>query len=159
MKFSVLMPVHDGIKLNELENSLSSILNNSKKFDDFVIIVDGIVDKKKKNLLLRLKKNKRIKIYYKKKTSLSKILNFGLKKTKNDIVFRCDADDKNSKKRFEEQLKFFVNNKFDILGSNLCENYEGKKLVKIMPKYISLMDLIFRNPVNHMTVIYNKKKF
>ena len=48
MKFSVLMPVHNGIKFSELENSLRSILNNSIKFDDFVIIVDGIVDKKKK---------------------------------------------------------------------------------------------------------------
>ncbi len=158
MKFSVLMPVHNGIKFSELENSLRSILNNSIKFDDFVIIVDGIVDKKKKNLFFKLKNNKRIKIYYKKKTSLSKILNFGLKKTKNDLVFRCDADDENSKKRFEEQLKFFKNNKLDILGSNLCENFEGKKLVKIMPKYIFLINLIFRNPINHMTVIYNKKK-
>ena len=35
-------------KFSELENSLRSILNNSIKFDDFVIIVDGIVDKKKK---------------------------------------------------------------------------------------------------------------
>ena len=87
MKFSVLMPVHNGIKLSDLENSLRSILNNSIKFDDFVIIVDGIVDKKKKNLFFKLKNNKRIKIYYKKKTSLSKILNFGLNKTKNDLVF------------------------------------------------------------------------
>ena len=67
MKFSVLMPVHNGIKLSDLENSLRSILNNSIKFDDFVIIVDGIVDKKKKNLFFKLKNNKRIKIYYKKK--------------------------------------------------------------------------------------------
>ena len=135
MKFSVLMPVHNGIKFSDLENSLRSILNNSIKFDDFVIIVDGIVDKKKKNLFFKLKNNKRIKIYYKKKTSLSKILNFGLNKTKNDLVFRCDADDKNSKKRFEEQLKFFKNNKLDILGSNLCEKFK-EKIVKIMPKYI-----------------------
>ena len=70
MKFSVLMPVHNGIKFSELENSLRSILNNSIKFDDFVIIVDGIVDKKKK-FIFKLKNNKRIKIYYK-KTSLSK---------------------------------------------------------------------------------------
>lgn len=157
MKFSVLMPVHDGIKFSELKNSLKSILNNSKKFNDFVIIVDGILDRKKKNLLLKLKK-KKIKIYFRKKTNLSKILNFGLKKTKNDIVFRCDADDKNSKKRFEEQLKFLIDNKLDILGSNLCEIYKDNKLIKIMPNYISLINLILRNPINHMTVVYNKKK-
>ena len=72
MKFSVLMPVHNGIKLSDLENSLRSILNNSIKFDDFVIIVDGIVDKKKKNLFFKLKNNKRIKIYYKKKLVFQK---------------------------------------------------------------------------------------
>jgi hypothetical protein len=47
--FTVLMPVHDLVKIDLLKKSAYSVLNNSLAPKEFLIIVDGFVSKKKKS--------------------------------------------------------------------------------------------------------------
>ena len=47
MKFTVLMPVHDGVKSKELNLAVKSVLYSSLKPHEFLIIVDGKLDNKK----------------------------------------------------------------------------------------------------------------
>jgi len=159
MKFTVLMPVHNSIDLSLLKKAINSVLNNKLTPNEFIIIVDGLISKEKEFFLLdKKKKNSFVRVIFKKKTGISKILNYGLKISKYNIIARADADDINHKNRFFEQVKFFKNNKVDILGSNINENINGKKFIKKVPKSPSLFHFSFLNPVNHMTVMFKRDK-
>ena len=154
------MPVHRSIEFFELKKAINSCLKNSMLPSQFLIIINGNLSSQIKLYLYELKKKfKFIQIFYCKKLGIQNALNYGLKKCRYDIIFRSDADDINVKNRFEKQLKFFIKNDLDILG---CENVEiynknilYKKKVNKNPKII---DFIFRNPLNHMTIVFKKKK-
>jgi glycosyltransferase involved in cell wall biosynthesis len=74
MKFTVLMPVHDGIPYDLLKKATDSVLHNTLTPDEFIIIADGSISQKKKNFLIVKKK----KIY---------LLNLFLKKKLVFLIF------------------------------------------------------------------------
>jgi amylovoran biosynthesis glycosyltransferase AmsE len=156
--FTVLMPVHDLVKIDLLKKSVYSVLNNSLVPKEFLIIVDGFISPKKKIFLKNLKKYKIVKIFFLKKIGLVGALNYGIIKSKFNIIARADSDDINLKDRFLKQISFFIKNKIDILGSNIFETIGRKKFVKNLTSLPSILHFIFFNPINHMTVIFNKKK-
>ncbi len=162
--FSVILPIYINDKYNIFKKSFNSILNQSLKPKEIIILLDGPVDIKIKNYLENKKKNKPlIKIFnFKKNRGLGYILNFGVKKCKYDYIARCDADDFSRKDRFEKQMKYLANNpKIDVLGTNIYEINKNKiiskKKMKLNHKDIS-KQIFFRNPINHSTVFFKKKK-
>ena len=50
-KFSVLYPVHENVKKESIIKSLYSIINNSLKPDEILIMVDGYISQRKKLFL------------------------------------------------------------------------------------------------------------
>lgn len=158
MKFTVLMPIHDGVKLFELKRSVKSIINSTLLPNEFLILVDGDIQSLKKNFLISMKKKyKFINLIFKKKMGLTKILNFGLNISKFSLIARADSDDVNDKFRFEKQINYFQNNDVDILGSNIFEVSNKTKKLKKMPSNPSFFNFLLFNPLNHMTVIFKKK--
>ena len=159
MKFSVLLPVHDKINDLDFKKSIKSILSNSLKPTEIIIIVDGKIDLTKKSFLKFLsKKHKIFKVYYKKKIGLTKALNFGLNICENELIFRADADDFNKHNRFKIQLNYMKKYKLDVLGSQISEKYKSKKIIKRIIIKPNFVNYILRNPINHMTVLYKKSK-
>lgn len=158
MRFTVLMPIHDLVELKLLKKAIYSILNSNKIPNEFLIMIDGDISTDKKYFLKKINKEKYVRIVYKKKVGLIKILNEGLKLAKCSIIARADSDDINNKFRFEKQIKYFQSNKVDILGTNVFEIYKKKKILKNMPKEPNLISILFKNPLNHMTVMFKKKK-
>ena len=156
--FTVLMPVHDLVKTDLLKKSIYSVLNNSLIPKEFLIIVDGFMSEEKIIFLKSLKKNKSVRIFFLKKIGLVGALNYGIIKSKFNIIARADSDDINLKNRFFEQINFFIKNNLDILGSNIFEKIGKKKYVKNLTSSPSIFHFIFFNPINHMTVVFNKKK-
>jgi glycosyltransferase involved in cell wall biosynthesis len=156
--FTVLMPVHDLAKTDLLKKSIYSVLNNSLRPKEFLIIVDGSISKEKIFFLNSLKKNKIFRIFFLKKIGLVGALNYGIIKSKFNIIARADSDDINLKNRFFKQINFFIKNNLDILGSNIVEKIEKKIYVKNIISTPSIFHFIFFNPINHMTVVFNKKK-
>ena len=156
--FTVLMPVHDLVKTDLLKKSIYSVLNNTLIPKEFLIIVNGVISKKKFFFLNSLKKNKIIRIFFLKKIGLVRALNYGIIKSKFNIIARADSDDINLKNRFLKQINFFIKNNLDILGSNIYEKIGKKKYIKNLVSSPSIFHFIFFNPINHMTVVFNKKK-
>ena len=111
MKFTALMPVHNGVNFNIFKKAIISVLENKLTPSEFIIIIDGVISKEK---IFFLKKTQRnyyfVKVIFKKKVGISKILNYGLKIAKHNIIARVDADDLNDKYRFINQIKFFKKN-------------------------------------------------
>ena len=154
------MPVHNGIAYHVLKNSIKSCLKNSILPKQFLIIINGTLDQQKKLYLSILnKKYRNIEIHYCDKIGIHNALNHGVKKTKFNIVIRVDADDYNVINRFEKQLHYFKKNNLDILGCQNIEIYNKRNLYKKkINDNLNIIDFIFRNPLNHMTVVFKKEK-
>ena len=159
MKFTALMPVHNQVKFKFLRKSLDSVMLSTLLPNEFLILIDGPISKKKKLFLKNFCKNNNIiKLVFKKKLGLTKILNYGLKIAKYEIVARVDSDDVNDPSRFYKQIKFLRKNKVDIVGTGIFEINKNKKFKKNMIAEPSLLNYLFFNPLNHMSIMYKKSK-
>ena len=158
MKFTALMPLHNEIHFSLMRKAINSVLHNKLIPNEFIIIVDGFISNEKKLFLLKKREMFFVKIIFKKKMGISKILNYGLKISKYNIIARVDADDINDKYRFLKQINYFKKNNPDILGSNIEEIINGKKFIKKMPLKPNLFNFFLMNPINHMSVMFKKDR-
>ena len=129
MKLAVLMAVYNNA--NTLEASIKSILSQTFKDFQFVIINDASTDESLDILTKHQKLDSRIKlITNKSQLGLTKSLNKGLKVIKTKYVARMDADDQSLPKRLETQLKYLeAHPKISLLGTAAyLVNQNGKQL-------------------------------
>lgn len=114
-KISVIMAVHNGVPF--LAQAVKSILNQTYKNFEFIIVDDASTDKTWS--YLKSLRDKRIKLIKNNKNlGLAKSLNKALDKSIGDYVARMDADDVSLPKRFETQINFLLkNSSIDLCGS------------------------------------------
>lgn len=106
---SVIMPVHNAQKY--LETSIKSVLTQSYKNFQFIIVNDGSSDKSEKLIKRFQKKDKRIIVLHNKKNiGVTKSLNKALRQAKGKYVIRMDADDWSHPIRFKSQVKLMEMN-------------------------------------------------
>jgi len=97
------MSVYNGMPY--LKDAVQSILNQSYKDFEFIIIDDASTDSTWK--FLKSEKDKRIRLIKNKKNlGLAASLNIGLKIAKGDYIARMDADDISLPERLDTQLRF-----------------------------------------------------
>lgn len=166
IKFSVLMSVYYKENPEFLKQSLESIVNQTLKPREIVLVEDGKLTNDLNKVINEFKtKYSFIHIVkLKKNVGLGKALNEGLKHCKYEYVARMDSDDIALKQRFEKQMKYLINHQsVDVIGSNISE-YDELMLRKTSEKHVPETDeeikkyIKKRNPFNHMTVIYRKDK-
>lgn len=115
-KISVVMSVYNGEKY--LKDSIESILNQTYRHFEFIIIDDGSTDKSLSILNAYVKKDNRIIIISRENRGLAYSLNEGVKLAKGKYIARMDVDDISDKFRLENQLEYLEENEdVDILGS------------------------------------------
>jgi len=102
-KITILMSVYNGEKY--LREAVDSILNQTFKNFEFIIINDGSTDKTEE--ILKDYNDSRIKIYKNKRNlGVAKSLNVGLKMAKGEYIARQDSDDISTPKRLAVQADF-----------------------------------------------------
>ena len=166
IKFSVLMSVYKNDKTEYVKTAINSVLNQTLKPDQYVIMIDGPIDDDLKNLLLKYKKkNDIIELHFREENKgLGITLNEGLNYCKYEYVARMDSDDEATQDRFEKQIYFLqLNPDIDVVGCNMYEYDDTMTEVlsrKIVPETIDEIRnyVKFRNPFNHPTVIFKKEK-
>ena len=106
---SVLMPVYNSEKY--VAEAIESILCQTYKDFEFIIINDASTDSSLKIIAKYAKQDKRIKlINNKKNVKISASLNKGLSIAKGKYIARMDSDDISLPSRFELQTKFLADN-------------------------------------------------
>ena len=160
-KISVIMSVFNHEKY--LQKSIDSILSQSYKNFECVIINDGSNKNTKKILELNKLQDKRIKVINnKKRIGLTKSLNIAIKISKGEYIARQDSDDISYFKRFEEQLNFFKKNKKVIMcGTNgiLIDNNDSflKNIKNLENNYEKIKKkLIYENQFIHSSVMVKR---
>lgn len=117
---SVIMSVYNE-KPQWLKESIESILNQTYKNIEFIIIIDNPLNKKAIDLINNYAlKDKRVKLFINDKNmGLVYSLNLGLKNANGDYIARMDADDISHLNRLEKQLKYIKEENLDLIGSNI----------------------------------------
>lgn len=117
------MPVFNGERF--LHEAIDSILNQSFKDFEFLIINDGSTDNSES--IIKSYDDSRINYVSKKNEGLSKTLNYGIQIAKYEYIARMDSDDISTLDRLKIQIDFMEkNSKLVLIGGSAVEiNEEG----------------------------------
>ena len=126
-KVSVIMSVYNGEKY--LREAVDSILNQTFKDFEFIIINDGSTDKTSE-ILENYNDPRIVIINNQENIGLTKSLNKGLKIAKGEYIARMDADDVSLPERLEKMVNFLnKNNDIGLLGSSfIIVDEKGREL-------------------------------
>ncbi|NBM53729.1 glycosyltransferase [Proteus sp. G2669] len=154
-KISVLMSVYnDSIHLNE---AIDSILNQTFKDFEFIIINDGSTDLSIDILKEYEEKDSRVKVYTNASNiGLAKSLNKGFLLASGDYIARMDADDYSYPTRLQKQFEFMEDHKNIMVCGTSMEIYEQDDKFMILPTSHNAIaaGLIFGTNFYHPTVIF-----
>jgi len=157
---SVIMSVFNGEKY--VRETVKSILNQSFRDFEFIIVNDGSTDRTLK--ILRSFNDERIKIINQENRGLTKSLNRGIRGSEGRYIGRIDCGDIAFKKKFEVQLNFLEENR-DIWGIGTWANLIDKKgnivgVLKYPTEYEKIRKVIQRyNPFVHPSLVFRKEMF
>lgn len=167
MNYSVLMAVYFKDEAKYLELAIDSMLNQTVKPEQFVIVIDGSVSESLGKIIEKYENmNPALFTIVKLKTNegLANALNIGLQVCRNELVARMDADDISLPERCEKELKRFGEKKdLVICGCNIgefCDIPQNIKQFRLVPsQYKEIVKFMrWRQPFNHPTVIFKKSK-
>jgi glycosyltransferase involved in cell wall biosynthesis len=151
---TVLMPVFDGERF--LQESISSILNQTYQDFEFLIINDGSTDSSVNIINFYKNKDSRIKLINNcKNIGLVPTLNQGLKLACGKYIVRMDCDDISLPNRLMSQVKFMeVNPDIVVSGGWIKTIGKPSKTLKYPNDPVTIKaQLIFDCPIAHPTVI------
>ena len=127
-KISVILPVYNSQEF--LSQSINSILNQTYKNFELIIINDGSTDNSKEICKYFSKKDNRIIFIDKDHEGLTKSLNKALKIAKGKYIARQDADDVSLPERFEKQINWFLKNERRVLCGTNCKILNNNNFYK-----------------------------
>ncbi len=166
-KYSVLMSLYVKEQPDFLRASIDSMLNQTVKPDEIVIVKDGPLNESLEEVLSEyVKKEPNLFniVVSEQNVGLGKALNLGLKNCKNELVARMDTDDISKPERCEKQLAVFSeDSELDLLGSSVDEFYNTTDEIvsrRVVPtEHKEIYEFAKRRSAfNHPTVMYKKSK-
>lgn len=165
MEYSVLMTVFCKDNPEYFALALDSMINQTLKPDEIVLVKDGPITKELQNVIdERIMISNIVEVQLEKNKGLGLALNEGIKVCKNELIARMDADDISLPRRCEEQVKAFQQDpQLDIVGLQVKEfdsdinNIIGERKVPLANNNIYKFART-RDPFNHPTVMYKKSK-
>lgn len=130
-KISIIIPVYNTEKY--VEKSINSILNQSYKNIELIIINDGSTDNSEKIIKRIIRDNKNIKYKKIKNSGVAHARNEGLRIATGRYVGFVDSDDFVSEKMYETLYKTAIKEKSDIVTCAYSKCYIDRT-VSIYPK-------------------------
>ena len=153
------MAVYNGEKY--LNTSIESILNQTLKNFEFIIVDDGSEDKTPEIITGYAKKDRRIRFFKNHyNIGLTKSLNRAIKSSRSEFIARTDVDDIALPKRLETQLNFLLKNPdYAFCGCNGILKQNGQKILKFFEIDEIRKNLIVKNCFAHPTIFIRKNIF
>ena len=133
---SLIMPLYNHEKY--LRKSINTILNQTYKKIELIIIDDGSTDNSSK--IVKQFKDNRIRYIYQKNKGVKKLnitINKGLKLAKGTLVTMVTSDDYLPLNRFVNQVKYFEKKKVDMVFGNITLINENGKIIRLIKPTIS----------------------
>ncbi len=161
--FSVSMCVYKNDNPKHFKIAVESILNQTVKPNQVVLVVDGPVTEELDTIIKEYEQNLVFKVIrLKKNMGHGNARRIGFENCDYDLIALMDADDISAPDRFMLQLDCFKKNEnLDICGGNItefigdAENIVGKRIVPESNKEIKEY-MKTRCPMNQVTVMFKK---
>lgn len=156
---TVLMTVYNGE--NYCAEAIESILRQSWKDFEFLIIDDGSTDRTSEILQYFVSLDKRIKIHTQKNQGLTATLNRGIEMAQGTYIARQDADDVSHLRRLELQLAMARQYNADLILSDyeVCADTTTKILYTCFPsqmKFLWARFILFGNKFAHTSYFFRR---
>ncbi|MBP5288844.1 MAG: glycosyltransferase [Clostridia bacterium] len=159
------MSLYDREDPRHLDESLQSMVGQTVKPDQIVLVKDGPVNPSLEEVIEAHKKANPdlfTIVPLAENTGLANALNNGLKHCRNEYVARMDTDDISIPERCEKELAVFMgDDTLSLIGSNVDEFSNDPDVIlsrRVVPS--SEEDILKfsrrRNPFNHPTVMFKK---
>ena len=156
---SVVMSVYNCEKY--LVSAIESVLNQTCKNFEFIIINDGSTDNSLQ--IINSFKDPRIVVIDQENKGLSKALNVGIAISRSDLIVRMDADDICMETRIQKQIEFMGCNPDCVAcGSNaIYIDKDGRELYtsEQVIEWGKIKSLLPFSPFYHSSVIFRKSIF
>lgn len=153
-KVSILMPVYNSEKF--IKRSISSVLNQSYKNWELIIVDDGSTDNSAK--LIQTINSKKIKFFKNSKNlGQRKTRNILLKKASGDYIAYLDSDDYWNKYKLEKQIKFMQEKNLCFSYTNYLIKIKNKIFSRKIPNKVNFKTLLKENFIGQSTVVYEKR--
>ena len=158
-KIAVILPVYYKDRVVFFKTAVESILNQTYKNFDLLIVADGKLSEELYNYLQTIKSSIKL-LEFNENRGLPFVLNDAIDFCLNNdyqFIARMDADDVSCLERLEKQLKYLKENlKVEILGTNTeiideTGNRTGRKIMKEKPDF---NDFIKKCELVHPTVMF-----
>jgi len=166
INFSVLMSVYCKEKAEYFLEAVKSVLEQSIKPTEIVIVKDGKLTPSLEETCARLLHDNPQCIRFvqlEKNVGLGMALQKGVLECKCDLIARMDTDDISRWDRFEKQINEFAKNSNLALCGGVIEEFSVSPVkIECLRKVPLEKKSIYkyaktRNPFNHMTVMFKKK--
>lgn len=162
-KFSVSMCVYIKDNPEWFKTAVESILNQTVKPSEVVLVVDGPVNAQLDAVITHYENNPIFRVVrLPENVGHGKARRAGLTHCRYELVALMDADDISASNRFEKQLEMFeADESLAIVGSNITEfveepdNVVGARVVETNDAAIKA-DMKVRCPMNQVTVMFRK---
>lgn len=165
MRLSVIMSVclHDTVVA--FQEAIDSLLNQTVKADEIVLVVDGPITEELKTTLANyepiIKELKVIRLET--NQTLGGAMRIAIENAQGTYIARMDSDDRCLPDRFELQLNYLEQHpEISVVGGMIAEFIDGTDIV-IGKRMLPLEDqeikryMRSRNGVNHVTVMFQRK--
>jgi len=158
---SIVMPVYNTQKY--VGEAIESILNQTYKNFEFIIINDGSTDKSWEIIQKYAKKDKRVKaLRSKKNLGIAKARNKGLKISRGKYYAPMDSDDISKPERIEKEVRFLETNpEYALVGSDIGVIDKSSKIIgkRVYPKSYSqiIKSITAFNPFAQSSLMIKKE--
>ncbi|MGL6099833.1 MAG: glycosyltransferase family 2 protein [Fusobacteriaceae bacterium] len=126
VKISIVVPVYNTEKY--LNRCLDSILNQSLKEIEVIIVNDGSPDNSTKIIEEYRLQDSRVKVINKKNGGLSSARNAGIEIANGEYIIHLDSDDWIEQNYFKDMYSRAEQDKLDIVVSDIIWDYDNGKL-------------------------------
>ena len=163
---SVIIPVYNVEQY--LEKCIDSIINETYKNLEIILVDDGSTDNSGKLCDLLAKKDSRIVVYHKENGGLSSARNFGIDKANGEFIGFIDSDDYIDNDMYETLHNLIKKDKSDVSMCGLYNIYANRKdsQVKEVKKYLmnaeEAIQMVLDSKITSVTAVnklYRKEIF
>ncbi|HIP25042.1 MAG TPA: glycosyltransferase family 2 protein, partial [Archaeoglobus profundus] len=153
---SIVMSVYNGEKY--LVESMESILDQTYRNFEFIIIDDGSTDSSLQIIQSYREKDNRIILISRENKGLPYSLNEGIRLSKGKYIARMDADDISLPRRLEEQIIFMEKNRdIGICGCSILDLDTNSKWILTSYDKRLKVELLFLSAFAHPSVMIDRK--
>lgn len=133
---SVIVPIYNTEIY--LKRCLDSLINQTYKNLEIILVDDGSTDNSFKICHEYQKKDKRIKVYHKENGGLSSTRNYGIKKAHGNYIAFLDSDDYINRYMYEKLFKYLKNTNSDIAIASIIKFSDDQEIKTTKQEKIKL---------------------